>query len=80
MRTPGFLQATSITVTTRVVMTLKRVNIQLSEELHTRAKLISVLRKTTLNDYLAEAIAKALEKDQGILNGLELDTKRRRGQ
>jgi predicted HicB family RNase H-like nuclease len=46
---------------------MKKVNIAVSKEIHAKAKIISVLQGITLNDYLAEAIEKAVEKDKGIL-------------
>ena len=45
----------------------KRVNIALKDEVHTRAKVIAVLKGLTLNEYLERAIEKALEKDKKIL-------------
>ena len=56
---------------------MKRVNIQLSEELHTKAKILSVLQGTTLNDYLAAAIEKQAKKDEGLLGTLGEKTSRR---
>jgi len=46
---------------------MKKVNIALTKETHAKAKIISVLQGITLNNYLAEAIDKAVEKDKGIL-------------
>ena len=46
---------------------MKKVNIGISEETHAKAKIISVLQGVTMNDYLAQAIAKAVEKDKGVL-------------
>ena len=34
----------------------KRINIALKEDTHTKAKVISVLKNITLNDYLEQAI------------------------
>lgn len=48
-------------------MTVKRVNIQLPEELHTRAKIIAVLKGTTMNDYLAEILAEGIKRDKRVL-------------
>jgi hypothetical protein len=42
----------------------KRVNIGLSETVHTQAKLISVVRGITLNDYFRTAIEEAISKDK----------------
>ena len=49
----------------------KYVNIGLSEEIHTKAKVISVLTETTLNEYIEKAIAAAIEKDKGVLDKLK---------
>ena len=46
---------------------MKKVNIAISKDTHAKAKIISVLQGITLNDYLAEAIEKAVEKDKGVL-------------
>ena len=45
----------------------KRVNIGLKEEIHTKAKLISVLKKMPLGKYLERAIEEAVEKDKKLL-------------
>ncbi|GIU69981.1 MAG: hypothetical protein KatS3mg002_1217 [Candidatus Woesearchaeota archaeon] len=49
----------------------KRVNIILSEETHTKAKVIAVLKDMTLNEYLDRAIREALERDQNILGRIK---------
>ncbi|MBR9703725.1 hypothetical protein GOV10_06805, partial [Candidatus Woesearchaeota archaeon] len=36
----------------------------------TKAKILSVLQGTTLNDYLAEAIEKQVKKDENLLGTL----------
>jgi predicted HicB family RNase H-like nuclease len=51
--------------------TKKRVNIVLSEEIHTKAKVIAVLSDVTLNDYLEKAIAEAIKKDKSILDKIK---------
>ena len=53
-------------------MTTKRVNIQLDEDTHTKAKVIAVLKGMTLNEYLDKAICEAIEKDQTILSKIKL--------
>lgn len=50
---------------------MKRVNIQLDEDMHTKAKVISVLKDMTLNEYFSKAIKEAVEKDQAILNRIK---------
>ena len=54
-----------------VKKTKKYVNIGLSDEIHTKAKVISVLTNTTLNDYIERAIAEAIKKDKGELDKLK---------
>ena len=48
-------------------MAIKAVHIKISKEMHAKAKIISVLKGTTLNDYLAKAIEREIEKDKPIL-------------
>jgi len=50
---------------------MKRVNIELDEDIHTKAKVISVLKDMTLNEYFAKAIKEAVEKDQNVLNKIK---------
>ncbi len=49
----------------------KRVNIQLSDDTHTKAKVIAVLKDMTLNEYLDKAIREAIEKDQSVLGKIK---------
>jgi len=49
----------------------KRVNIQLSDDTHTKAKVIAVLKDMTLNEYLDKAIRDAIEKDQSVLGKIK---------
>lgn len=49
---------------------MKRVNVQLPDDIHTRAKVIAVLTGTTLNEYLERAIRTAVEKDKPTLDGV----------
>lgn len=46
---------------------MKSINIKVSKETHAKAKIISVLQGITLNEYLARAIEKEIEKDKAIL-------------
>jgi len=50
---------------------VKRVNIELPDDIHTRAKVIAVIRGMTLNDYLAAAATEAVEKDKSVLQNLQ---------
>lgn len=56
---------------TTVKMNMKRVNIQLNDETHTKAKVIAVLKDMTLNEYLDKAIRDAIDKDQSILGKIK---------
>lgn len=47
---------------------MKRVNVQIPDEAHTRAKIIAVLKGITLNEYLEKAIQDAVRSDQHILD------------
>jgi len=49
----------------------KRVNIALKEDTHTKAKVISVLTNTTLNEYIERAIEEAIKKDKKILERIK---------
>jgi len=64
---------TTTIVTTARSMTenpMKRVNIQLSVNAHTQAKILAVLQGKTLNDYLAAAVEQRVKKDEGLLKQL----------
>lgn len=50
---------------------MKRVNIQISEDAHTKAKVISVLKGITLNEYFETAINDAISKDKTLLEKLK---------
>ncbi|MFH1174187.1 MAG: hypothetical protein V1725_03585 [archaeon] len=50
---------------------MKRVNIRLNDDTHTKAKIISVLKDVTMNDYIESAIAKALEQDSHLLEKMK---------
>ena len=49
----------------------KRVNIEIDEETHTKAKVIAVLKNMTLNEYFAKAIRDAVDKDQNVLGKIK---------
>ncbi len=48
-------------------MVTKRVNIGLADKTHTQAKLISILKGTTLNEYLRIAVEEAIKKDKDLI-------------
>ena len=50
---------------------MKRVNVQVPDEIHTRAKVIAVLKGVTLNEYLEAAIREAVDKDKAVLEQLK---------
>ena len=52
-------------------MSEKRVNIGLDEDLHTKAKVIAVLKNITLNEFFEQAIAEAVEKDKDVLEKIK---------
>ena len=49
----------------------KRVNIELDEDIHTKAKVIAVLTNTTLNEFFEKAIAEAVSKDKKVLERIK---------
>jgi len=49
---------------------MKRINVQVPDEIHTRAKVIAVVSGITLNEYLEQAIKNAVEKDKAVLDKL----------
>jgi predicted HicB family RNase H-like nuclease len=50
---------------------MKRVNVQVPDEVHTKAKVIAVLKGVTLNEYLESAIRDAVDRDKGVLESLK---------
>jgi hypothetical protein len=49
---------------------MKRVNIQLVDDIHTKAKIIAVLKGVTLNDYLAKIVNEAVQRDKKVLESV----------
>ncbi len=49
---------------------MKTVNVQLSAESHTKAKIIAVLNGKTMSEYFSEAIEQQLKKDESQLHQL----------
>jgi hypothetical protein len=50
---------------------VKRVNIILKDDVHTKAKLVAILKGTTLNSYIEQAIITSLTKEKEVLNKLK---------
>lgn len=50
---------------------MKRVNIFLKDEVHAKAKILSVLKDTTLNKYFEEAVEAAIQKDKSLLEKIK---------
>ena len=49
----------------------KQLNIRLNEELHKQSKVVAILKGSTLNDYIEDAIKKALEKDKALVEKIK---------
>jgi len=54
-----------------IFMPKKQLNVRLDEEIHTKAKIVAILKGKTLNDYIEEAIVNALKKDESISNKMK---------
>jgi hypothetical protein len=50
---------------------MKKINVSISEEAHTKAKVISVLKGITMNEYYENAINEAILKDKSLLEKLK---------
>lgn len=55
-------------------------NIDLRKELHSQAKIISILKNISLNKYLEDCIEKALRKDEALLHAFSSQKKSERGE
>ncbi|GEM_PF-2499792 len=49
------------------VQLMRKVNIGLKDEVHAQAKIISVLKSMTLQEYLQVAVENAVKKDKNVL-------------
>ncbi len=49
---------------------MKKVNIGLKDKSHMQAKIISVVKGMTMNEYIEKAVEKAIEKDKNIIKEL----------
>ncbi|MBU1974951.1 MAG: hypothetical protein KKG59_00950 [Nanoarchaeota archaeon] len=50
---------------------MKRVNIFLKDDVHAKAKILSVLKDTTLNKFFEEAVEEAIKKDRYLLDKIK---------
>ncbi len=50
---------------------MKRVNVILKKEIHSQAKIISVLKNIPLNKYLEHCIQKGIKEDKGIFETIK---------
>ena len=50
---------------------MKRVNVQVPDDIHTRAKVIAILKGITLNEYLERAIRDAVDRDKHVLDNVK---------
>ncbi|MDD9953687.1 MAG: hypothetical protein OXR66_05095 [Candidatus Woesearchaeota archaeon] len=50
---------------------MKRVNVRIPDETHTRAKVIAVLTGKTLSQYLETAVQQAVQKDKHVLEKIK---------
>lgn len=50
---------------------VKRVNIELSDEVHTKIKIISTLKKITLSEYLQKIVEDGVKKDKEIIEKIK---------
>ena len=53
-------------------------NIDLRKEIHSQAKIISILKNISLNKYLENCIEKALQKDEALLHAFTYQKKAER--
>ncbi len=51
--------------------TEKKVNIAINEEAHTRAKIISTIKKIKMKDYLRKILEDAIKKDEQVLQKIK---------
>jgi hypothetical protein len=56
----------------RRLESMKKINIDLDEGLHTKAKVIAFLKNTTLKDYLQKAIEDSVKKDNSLISKMKI--------
>lgn len=61
----------SVVFCKKIMSKRKQLNIRLNEELHKQAKVVAILKGNTLNDYIEDAIKKALEKDKSLVEKIK---------
>ena len=52
------------------MVSIKKVNIGLKDKTHMQAKIISVVKGISLNQFIEEALERAIEKDKNIIKEL----------
>ncbi|MBU0667478.1 MAG: hypothetical protein ABIC91_02655 [Nanoarchaeota archaeon] len=50
---------------------MKKVHIQIEDNVHTKAKVLSVLKGVTLNEYFEKALEMAILKDKEVLEKIK---------
>ncbi|MCC7573985.1 type II toxin-antitoxin system HicB family antitoxin [Candidatus Woesearchaeota archaeon] len=59
-------------------MARKQLNIRLDEEIHTKAKIIAILKGSTLNDFIEKAILEALKKENSdVISSQSIGSKKK---
>ncbi|MEK6917063.1 MAG: hypothetical protein AABW92_04940 [Nanoarchaeota archaeon] len=55
---------------------MKKVNIALKDEVHSQAKIISILKDIPMGQYLDELISEAIKKDLSLIEKLSKEQKK----
>ncbi len=50
---------------------MKKINLGLPDKLHTSAKVLAVLKNKTLQDYILEAVERAIKEDKKLIEELK---------
>jgi len=51
---------------------MKKINMDLEDELHTKAKVIAFLKGTTLKEYLQKAVEDSVKKDNALISKMKV--------
>jgi len=51
---------------------MKKINLDLDDELHTKAKVIAFLKNTTLKEYLQKAVEDSVKKDNSLISRMKI--------